>query len=183
MPLYDIEHTLPLTPNQQSRLAVSLTHLHSTTFHVPSYFINVRFWDVSTQPITFRGGVRRDQYNRAILRTRQGGLRSVEDYNRHFKRVVEVWNEIVELGEGDGEGHGEKGMDKVGGKARELRAVWVMGALTTAIEDGIARPAVGEEREWVRANIKQLKRKADEGDEDYQEVIREIEERENLQAV
>ncbi len=123
MPLYDIEHITPLTPTQQSDLAKALTATHAARFHTPSFFINVRYTDVSNMA-TYRGGVLR-RYNRAILRTRNSEKRSKQLFDEHCRVVIRCWEEVV---------------GKEGEKA--LRTVWVLGALTTAVEMGFARPAV-----------------------------------------
>ena len=47
MPLYDVEHTLPLSPAVQQFLAQRLTDLHTKRFKTPGCFINVRYTDVS----------------------------------------------------------------------------------------------------------------------------------------
>lgn len=124
MPLYDVEHVCPLTFAQQEQLANALTSLHVTRFSTPRFFINVRFTDVSSQ-IVFRGGVLR-KYNRIIIRTRASEGRSNESYIEHCRNIVSEWEKIV----------GKEGENN-------LRTVWVMGALTTAFEAGIARPKVG----------------------------------------
>lgn len=126
MPLYDIEHVTPLTDDQQEALAKALTAVHSKRFGTPSYFVNVRYTDVTDMKV-YRGGVLR-KYNRAILRTRNSEARSVDLFNEHCACVVECWEKIVGSG-------GEKG----------LRTVWVLGALTTALEAGFARPKVCSE--------------------------------------
>lgn len=123
MPLYDVEYVCPLTLTQQEQLAQSFTNLHSQRFQTPRFFINVRFTDVSKQ-VVFRGGKRR-HYNRVILRSRASNNRSNELYVEHCRAIVAEWEKIV----------GKE--DELG-----LRTVWVLGALTTALEAGIARPKV-----------------------------------------
>ena len=49
MPLYQIEHIIPLTPEQQDALASALTTLHTRKFTTPSLFVNVQFRDVREQ--------------------------------------------------------------------------------------------------------------------------------------
>lgn len=123
MPLYDIEHIIPLTEEQQSSLAIAFTHLHSTRFKTPKFFVNVRYSDVSAQAV-YRGG-RKVEYNRVILRTRVGEQRSKDLYDEHCRDIVTIWEKHIGRGARDG-----------------LRTVWVLGALTTAVESGIARPRV-----------------------------------------
>lgn len=123
MPLYDVEHILPLTEAQQESLAIALTNLHSSRFKTPKFFINVRYTDVSGQAV-YRGA-KKVEYNRVIVRCRVGEQRSKDLYDEHCRDIVSVWE------------------DHVGKGAREgLRTVWVLGALTTAVESGIARPRV-----------------------------------------
>jgi len=123
MPLYDVEHIVPLTEEQQASLAIAFTNLHSKRFKTPKFFVNVRYSDVSAQ-VVYRGG-RKVEYNRVILRTRVGEQRSKDLYDDHCRDIVKIWEEHI--GSGGREG---------------LRTVWVLGALTTAVESGIARPRV-----------------------------------------
>lgn len=134
MPLYDVEYVCSLTHSQQEKLANAFTILHAERFNTPRYFVNVRFTDVSKQ-VVFRGGIRRE-YNRIILRTRAGSNRSNEVYIEHCRSIVTEWERIVGS-------HKEEG----------LRTVWIMGALTTALEAGIARPKVCSRRR-LRSRLK-----------------------------
>jgi phenylpyruvate tautomerase PptA (4-oxalocrotonate tautomerase family) len=133
MPLYDVEHITPLTDDQQETLAKAFTDLHSTRFKTPKFFINVRYTDARGQAV-FRGG-KRAVYNRLILRTRaaehEHGQRSKHSYEEHCRDLIRVWERVV-VGVGKEEA----------GSGQALRTVWVLGALTTAVECGIARPRV-----------------------------------------
>ncbi|KIW72147.1 hypothetical protein PV04_00366 [Phialophora macrospora] len=157
MPLYDVEHVIPLTEEQQETLAKAFTDAHATRFKTPKFFINVRYTDARGQAV-FRGG-RRAVYNRLILRTRAGDqeLRSKQLYDDHCRELVRVWERVV-------------------GKEAEraLRTVWVLGALTTAVECGIARPRVGEEEQWLASNMVEFRRLAAAGDEDFVELVHEL---------
>ena len=55
MPLYEVEHTIHLSPLQLDRLAEGITRIHSLTFTTPSLFVNVRFTNVAQQ-VTYVGG-------------------------------------------------------------------------------------------------------------------------------
>jgi hypothetical protein len=123
MPLYDVEHITPLTDAQQEKLAIAFTDLHSKRFNTPRFFLNVRYTDARAQPV-FRAG-RKVVYNRVVLRTRVGEQRTKDVYDEHCRDLMRVWGEIIGT-------EGELG----------LRTVWVLGALTTAVELGIARPRV-----------------------------------------
>ncbi|KAJ9498182.1 hypothetical protein H2202_006333 [Exophiala xenobiotica] len=169
MPLYDVEHVTPLNLLQQTGLAQALTNLHATRFKTPKIFVNVRYTDVTNQ-IVFRGG-RRVQYNRIILRTRHGEQRTKEIYDEHCRDIVKLWDGVV-VGGGSSskEGPGQKLQ-----QTKQLRTVWVMGALTTAVECGIARPGVGEEDKWLEENMDEFKRLAEEGDGDFVDLLHELE--------
>lgn len=45
MPYYVIQHIVPLSDDQQDRLAEAITHIHSDLFSVPRLFVNVEFSD------------------------------------------------------------------------------------------------------------------------------------------
>ncbi|KAJ4300021.1 hypothetical protein N0V90_005270 [Kalmusia sp. IMI 367209] len=173
MPLYDIEHVIPLTEAQQEKLAKAFTSLHSKRFQTPSFFVNVRFTDASSQKV-YRGGVLRS-YNRAVLRTRASDKRSTEEYGQHCRDLISAWTEIVS----GGSAQDEQAVPEI----ETLRSVWVMGALTTAVEMGIQRPAVGQEIEWLRENKSEFERLAGQGDEDMQQLIWELENREDFIGV
>ena len=57
MPMYEINHTIPLSDDQQSLLAERITYIHSRQFTTPSLFVNVIFKDVR-QIATFVAGRR-----------------------------------------------------------------------------------------------------------------------------
>lgn len=113
----------------------------------------------------YRGGVLR-KYNRAILRTRKSEERSVETYNEHCRDVIKAWNSIVGK-------DGEQG----------LRTVWVLGALTTAVEAGFETPTAGNEITWLKQHKSAFQKLADEGDEDFIGLMNEIETRDDFAEV
>jgi len=100
------------------------------------------------------------------VRTRAGSSRSVEEYNDHCRDIVEIWSGIVGS-------EGEAG----------LRTVWIMGALTTALEAGIARPKTGEEKEWLRIHKPEFQKLADSGDEDFIGLLHELETRPEFEGI
>lgn len=169
MPLYDIEHVIPLNDAQQEALATAFTSIHCTRFHTPSFFINVRFTDVSSQKV-YRGGVLR-YYNRAILRTRVSENRTREQYGEHCRQLIKAWDDII-------------APESVKSKHdKTLRTIWIMDALTTAVEMGFQRPAAGQELEWLRSNKDSFERLAEEGDEDMQQLMTELRSRDDFAAV
>ena len=167
MPLYDIEHVTLLTDTEQESLARAFTEIHCQRFHTPSFFVNVRFSDVSNQPV-FRGGLRRS-YNRVILRCRVGENRTTEIYGQHCRDLIKAWDEIL------GADSSSDATSKSSGSAdRTLRTVWVMGALTTALEMGIQRPQTGGEIRWLREHKPTFQRLAEEGDDEMRGLMEEL---------
>lgn len=55
MPLYQVEHSCPLSQDQQEGLAKEITTIHSEKFTTPSLFVNVTFKDISSQPTYVAG--------------------------------------------------------------------------------------------------------------------------------
>lgn len=169
MPLYDIEYVIPLNDAQQEALAKAFKSIHCKRFRTPSFFINVRFTDVSAQKV-HRGGVLR-YYNRAILRTRVSENRSRKQYGEHCKELIAAWDKIVR----------PENVDSKHDKTQ--RTVWIMGALTTVVEMRFQRPAAGEEIEWLRGNKDDFERLAEDGDEDMQQLMKELRTREDFADV
>ena len=55
MPLYEIEHVCPITPDQQQSIANAIVKIHSEMFTTPSLFVNVRFKDTNALPLFVAG--------------------------------------------------------------------------------------------------------------------------------
>lgn len=55
MPLYEIEHIIPLSSPQKDDLARSITQIHSHLFTTPSLFVNVRFTDTANHDVYIGG--------------------------------------------------------------------------------------------------------------------------------
>lgn len=49
MPLYEIEHSIPLDKPQRDALAQAITHIHTRQFTTPTLFVNIKFVDARTQ--------------------------------------------------------------------------------------------------------------------------------------
>jgi phenylpyruvate tautomerase PptA (4-oxalocrotonate tautomerase family) len=169
MPLYDIEYVLPLSDDIQEKLARAFTSIHAKRFHTPSFFINVRFTDVSQQKV-YRGGIRRI-YNRAILRTRVSDSRSPELYGQHCKDLIAAWDEIIGQAE------------NVEEHEKSLRTVWILGALTTAVELGMLRPTAGSELSWLKEHRDEFEARAGQGDDEMQFLMEELRTREDFRGV
>jgi phenylpyruvate tautomerase PptA (4-oxalocrotonate tautomerase family) len=47
MPLYQVEHSSPLTRAEKNDIAASITRIHQSAFGAPSIFIGITFKDIS----------------------------------------------------------------------------------------------------------------------------------------
>jgi len=59
----------------------------------------------------------------------------------------------------------------------ELRMVMFFGAITAVYEAGFMMPQAGGDGEWLKANEKAFEEKARGGDEEFEEMLREVRER------
>ncbi|PTB78933.1 hypothetical protein M440DRAFT_1436348 [Trichoderma longibrachiatum ATCC 18648] len=101
-----------------------------------------------------------DVSNQVVFRGGPGSNRTKEVYLDHCKQIVTHWERIIGCEDEEG-----------------LRTVWVMGALTTALEAGIGRPKTGEENQWIGDNMQNIQALAAAGDEDFVELLHELEEK------
>jgi hypothetical protein len=150
MPFYEIQHHIPIGPQQREKLAKAFTNLHATTFSTPSLFVNIRFinLDFNGDEDYFYGGERRPRTNRISVHVRSGGERNYEKYAEEIERL---WDEI--LGGGykkmyklEKEKEGAKDDRKDGERFKEehiklLQGVFIIPGLT-AREEGFAIPQV-----------------------------------------
>ncbi|MCJ1305423.1 hypothetical protein MMC08_008237 [Hypocenomyce scalaris] len=166
MPLYEVEHTIHLSPEQLDKLAEAITRIHTRAFTTPSLFVNIRFTNVAQQ-VTYVGG-KPKRANRILASVRSGGGRSNDQFEKICKDITEEWDSIV------------------GTSAPEykLRAVFVLGTITTAMEAGFMLPQAGDDVIWMKANRAEFKKlageKESEGDPDFKELVREMNERDDL---
>jgi hypothetical protein len=150
MPFFEIQHHLPLGPQQREELAKAFTNLHATTFNAPSLFVNIRFinLDFNGDEDYFYGGERRPRTNRIFVHIRSGAGRNYETYAEEIERL---WDEIVGGGykkmyKLEKEKEGIKDDRKEGERFKEehirlLQGVFIIPGLT-AREEGFAIPQV-----------------------------------------
>jgi phenylpyruvate tautomerase PptA (4-oxalocrotonate tautomerase family) len=150
MPFFEIQHHIPLGPQQREQLAKAFTNLHATTFNAPSLFVNIRFinLDFNGDEDYFYGGERRPRTNRIFVHIRSGAGRNYEKYAEEIERL---WDEIVGGGykkmyKLEKEKEGIKDDRKEGERFKEehirlLQGVFIIPGLT-AREEGFAIPQV-----------------------------------------
>jgi phenylpyruvate tautomerase PptA (4-oxalocrotonate tautomerase family) len=160
MPLYEIQHSVPLTRHQKSELASQITHLHATTFTTPSLFVNINFTDVdaSAESYFIAGKPRPNGCNRITGMVRTSEKRAKKDFDTLAEKIEGVWNLVVrgiehqpeesaKSGEGDNkEKEKKKGQLEETEKEREakrLHAVFLY-PMVAARESGVVIPTVSE---------------------------------------
>jgi phenylpyruvate tautomerase PptA (4-oxalocrotonate tautomerase family) len=165
MPFYSVQHAVALTISQQDELAEALTKLHSTRFTTPRLFVNVSFTDVSNATIYVAG--RRKNSNTIQAFVRSGPSRTQQDWDDHCRDIAAAWDRII-----------GSGLPKIRRGDPEhdysLRGVIIMGGLLAGVEAGFTLPGAGEDENWAKKNLPGFQKLADEGDEDFKELVREI---------
>ncbi|KAF2101168.1 hypothetical protein NA57DRAFT_64081 [Rhizodiscina lignyota] len=155
MPMYDIEHIVPLTDAQQDKIAEAITKIHSEKFVTARLFVNVNFKDISTMN-TYVAGKRRPN-NRIFANVRHGPSRTQEMYDALCADIESLWAEVV----------GSEGK-------QELRGVFVLGSIVAGSEGGFSVPKAGQDEEWLEKNVLAFKKKADSGDTDFQGLLEDL---------
>ncbi|KAL9113838.1 MAG: hypothetical protein Q9227_001972 [Pyrenula ochraceoflavens] len=163
MPLYEVEHICNLSPTQQDDIAKAITEIHSRKFTTASFFVRVKFMNVDQQ-VTYVAG-KRKPFNRIVAHVRHGPSRTKEDYDDISKQLTVAWKSIVGS---DGDHY--------------LHAVFVMGDLNAMYEEGFILPPAGQDRQWLKVHLKDFQKRAAEGDEEFQNLIQELKNREDMQG-
>ncbi|KAI9821842.1 MAG: hypothetical protein M1827_002424 [Pycnora praestabilis] len=172
MPLYDVEYCFNLTRGQKDHLAASITKIHTRMFVTPSLFVNVRFIDCSDQELYIAG--KPQVTNRIFAHIRSGGDRSTSQFNTLCTEIASAWDSIFD----------SKNVNEDRPVASEghtkLRAVFVLPVIGAGLENGFALPPAGGDKEWVRKNMSAFEKLADEGNEDFKDVVEEIRKRDEF---
>lgn len=87
-------------------------------------------------------------------------------YNEVLHEVEAAWASIV----------GTKG-------DQELRAFFIHGTIIAVSEAGFVAPKAGQDAEWLKKHYPAFKKKADEGDEDFQELMEDLKKREAFRSI
>lgn len=59
----------------------------------------------------------------------------------------------------------------------------VLGGIVAGMEVGFVLPAAGQDKQWLGDNMAEFRKRAEEGDEDFKDVLREVETRDVFQGV
>lgn len=167
MPFYEIYHCCPLSISQQDELAAAITEIHATKFTALKNFVNVAFKDVQSAPRYIAG--KRQSSNQIFAWVRTGPTRTQDDWEDLIRQVEKAWDDICGTPLPRTKGTPERDTS--------LRGVVVMGGLVAAMEAGFMIPSAGGDALWVKENWAEFKRRADEGEEEFVELVRDAEER------
>lgn len=166
MPYYEVNHSILLTESQKDDLATSITTLHSTRFSTPKLFVNVKFTDISDQ--TFYIGGKRRTKSHILAHVRTGPSRSNADFNALCADLSAAWDKVVPL---------PKIKRSAPDEDRKLYSVFVLGDIAAGWEAGFDIPEAGKDGEWLAENMGAFKARAEGGEEEFVELVKEVEER------
>ncbi|CZT08116.1 hypothetical protein WAI453_002247 [Rhynchosporium graminicola] len=169
MPFYEVQHAFPLTASQRSSLAKDLTTLHATSFNAPTIFVNVKFTPNAADEGYFVGGEHQPTTNRIFVHVRSGKGRGDEAFAKLAKDVEDVWDRAVGREEGEA----------AAGNSKVLHAVFILPGIT-AREQGMAIPLAGEEATWLKSSRVMFEKRADAGEEDFKNLVKELQTRPEL---
>jgi len=186
MPLYQVNHSYPLTLSQKTTLAEAITKLHSRKFKTPSIFVNVKFHaeDASADEYFMAGQVRPNSTNRIDAMVRTSEKRTKKDFDELALKVESAWYDVV-IGEVETEGSNKgkrKNVNEQSDKTRDaVKLLFVVfHPMIAALENGVTIPGAGEEGNWLKDNMEEFKQRGDKGDQDFVDLVKEVEEREDL---
>lgn len=163
MPLYVITHKLPLTEPQRTSLAQQITAIHSTLFTTPELFVNVHFRPAPADGTSYIGGKPR-VINSIDGFVRHNNTRTQAQYTELCNRMGAAWKTTF----GDA-------VDK--DEERKLSAIFIQGTILAAWEQGVMIPEAGNDEAWLKENWGRFKERADAGDEEMIDLVRDVERR------
>ncbi|KAK6085215.1 hypothetical protein SCUP234_02155 [Seiridium cupressi] len=167
MPMYEVELVAALTQSQKDALAFAITEIHSSKFTTPKLFVNVKITDARKQETYVAGRPRPS--NRITAHVRTSASRTQQDFDQLCNDIHVAWSSIVHPG------HPTKPPPD-----EELRAIFIFGDIVAAWEAGFAVPTAGHDAEWARENMGAFKEKAQDGDEDFADLVDELSERDEF---
>lgn len=86
-------------------------------------------------------------------------------FEKLINQIGEAWTEIVEKHAGDASGD------------FTLRATFINASIVAGKERNFLRPEAGEDRQWLVDNMDEFQRLADDGDEEFKYLVKEVKER------
>jgi len=127
--------------------------------------------------------------NRIFAYVRHGPSRTQADYEDVSNQIIRAWNDIAPLPmikRGQEAPHTELRMVMFFGmsdgqfrcpRIEYLALTSITGSITAVYEAGFMMPEAGQDKAWLRKNIDAFKKKAEDGDEDFRDMVEECKER------
>ncbi|CAH0057873.1 unnamed protein product [Clonostachys solani] len=169
MPMYEFHHILAITKAQKSNISRAITEWHAATFKAPRFIVNCRFVDIrADHPDNNWVGGLPMKTNKLMITLRSGTGRTEQQYRDITNKVVSLWDEAVKDSQAND-------------REKELKDVFIMGTFDSAMERGFFLPLPGKFEEWVAKSKPEFQKLADGGDEIFQGLLKEIEERPEFQ--
>ncbi|RMX74801.1 hypothetical protein D0869_12237 [Hortaea werneckii] len=169
MPLYEVQHYITLTVSQKDELAEAITKIHSTKFSTPRMFVNVHFTATSTLRTYVGGKPRQGNHIRATVRN--GPSRTAEDWNDLTRQIHSAWTTII------GPGLPKLRRSDTEEPDTSLRSVIICGEILGGMEAGFFLPPAGGDAGWIARNWGAFRERADRGEEEFRDLVKEVEER------
>jgi phenylpyruvate tautomerase PptA (4-oxalocrotonate tautomerase family) len=179
MPLYEVYHSYSITDEQRQSLATAITQLHCDTFATPSFFVHVRFVKHDATDCTYfmAGKPRTTNSNRIIGIVRTSHARSRADFDLLGEKIEEAWYQCLNTPSPKDANYQSKD-----GEAKRLLMV-TFTPMITIREGGIPIPEAGQEGVWLKEQLPYFKKMGDKGIEDFTMLVRELQERKDLQLL
>ncbi|KAL7926075.1 hypothetical protein ACQKWADRAFT_318587 [Trichoderma austrokoningii] len=162
MPLYQVQHSDPLTRAEMDKLAAKITDIHKTAYGTPTPFISVVFEDISKTSF-YEGGVLKQGYNRLFAIVRIGGSRTSRDFNELCVKLANAWGEVVSQHDAAS-----------GSVQRKLAGAFVLRSINALCEHGFVLPEPGEDEEWFKRNEMEFRDRARAGDGTMMRLLKEL---------
>ena len=140
-------------------------HVSSEIHRLPSELISRLLKDDLLSIVAICLSLQRN-LNRILAYVRSGQSRTSEDYHRLCDAVTTAWNRIFDSTRSN--------------RPTELHGIFVMGSIIAGTEAGFWLPAAGQDKQWLTANMEQFRERAKYGDEDFKDLLKELEARPDL---
>ncbi|KAI7700902.1 hypothetical protein KC322_g8126 [Hortaea werneckii] len=175
MPLYEVQHYITLTISQKDELAEAITKIHSTKFNTPRMFVNVHFLPTSTLRTYIGGKPRQANHIRALVRN--GPSRTSEDWNDLTSQLHTAWTSII------GPGLPKLKRSDTEEPDTSLRSIIICGEILGGMEAGFFLPEAGGDKGWIERNWDAFRERAAQGEEEFGDLVREVQDRGMLEVV
>ncbi|CAH0020690.1 unnamed protein product [Clonostachys rhizophaga] len=180
MPFYQIYYSCPLTQDQRQALAQSITDLHCAAFTTPSFFVHVKFLpqDAGDGTSFLAGKPTTLTSNRIIGILRISPARKKADFDALSAKIEDAWYEVVN--------GGTESVEQRRARHEMNPKRLLMVTLTPMMcirEGGMVLPEAGQEMGWLKDQLPYIKEMSQRGQEDFTEILQEIEERPDLQRL